>query len=110
MVFAREQWLALQHLREDTACAPDIHLHVVLLPGEHDFRGSVVPRRYIASHLWILNASQAEVADFEVAVLVDKDVGRLQVAVYHTGGVHIFKAALLNVRLRKQTSDKIAEY
>lgn len=42
MVLSREERLALEHLGEDTACAPDIHLHVVLLPGEHDLWGSVV--------------------------------------------------------------------
>ena len=43
MVLAREERLSLQHLCKDAAGAPNINLDVVLLPGEHDLRGTVVP-------------------------------------------------------------------
>ena len=55
MVLAGEKGLPLKHLREDAPSAPDIHLHIVLLPGEHDLGGSVVPRGDVASHLGVLN-------------------------------------------------------
>ena len=54
VVFAREQRFTLKHLRKDTARAPDVDLHVVLLPREHDFRSAVVSCRDIAGHLRVL--------------------------------------------------------
>lgn len=95
VVFSGEQWLALQHLCKDAACAPDIHLHVVLLPCKHDFGGSVVPRGDIARHLRILYARQTKIANLQIAVLIDKNVARLQVTVNNAGGVYIFQSALL---------------
>lgn len=74
MVFAREQRLALQHLRKNTPCTPDIHFHIVLLPCEHDLGRPVVSRGDIACHLGILYTRQAEVADFEIAILVYENV------------------------------------
>ena len=94
MVFAREQRLALQHLGKDAACAPDVDLDIVLLPREHDLGCSVVPCRDIARHLGILYTRKSKVANLEIAVLVDQNVARLQVAVDHTGGVDIFQSAL----------------
>lgn len=67
---------------------------VVLLPREHDLGGSVVARRDVARHLRVGEAREAEVADLEVAVLVDEDVGRLEVAVDDAGRVHVLEAAL----------------
>jgi hypothetical protein len=49
------------------------------LPGQHDFRCSVIPGRHIARHLRVLQPRQAKVADLEIAVLVDEDVGRFLV-------------------------------
>lgn len=94
MVLAGKEGLSFQHLGEDTACTPNIHLDVVLLPSEHDLRSSVVSGRHIAGHLRILNTGQAKVANFQVAVLVDKDVARLQVTVDHTGGMNVFQSTL----------------
>lgn len=94
VILAREEGLALEHLGEDAAGTPDIDLDVVLLPGEHDFGGAVVTSRDIASHLRILDTRKAEIANLQVAVLVDQDVAGLQVTVDDTGGVDVFEAAL----------------
>ena len=94
MVFSWEQWLALEHLSEDAAGAPDVHLNIVFLPCEHDLGGAVVASRDIAGHLRVLDTGETEVADLEVAVFVDEDVGGLEVAVYDTSGVDVFEAAL----------------
>lgn len=94
VVLAREQRLALQHLCEDTTGAPDIHLHVVLLPCEHDLGSPVVSRRDVSGHLGILDAREAEVADLEVAVLIDQDVAGLEIAMDDACGVNIFQATL----------------
>lgn len=103
MVLAGEEGLALEHLGENAASAPDVHLHIVLLPGEHDLGGSVISGRDVAGHLRVLNTCKTEVANFQVAVLVNKDVGRLEVTVDDTSGVDIFQTTLrtLVMRLRK---------
>ena len=94
MVLSREERLALKDLGEDTSCTPDINLNIVLLPCEHDLRGSVVSGRYVTRHLGILYTGETEVANLEIAVLVDEDVAGLQVAVHNTSGVDIFQATL----------------
>lgn len=94
VILAREEGFALEHLGEDAAGAPDVHLDVVLLPREHDLGGAVIPRRNVARHLWILNSGQAKVADLQIAILVNQDVARLQVTVDHAGRMYIFEAAL----------------
>lgn len=91
MVLSGEEWLALKHLREDAASAPDINLDIVLLPCEHDLRGAVVSSRDITGHLGILNTCQTEVADLQVAVLVNQNITRFQVAVDDACGVNVFK-------------------
>ena len=85
MIFAGEQWFALQHLGEDATRAPDIYLDVVFLPCKHDLRSSIVPRRHVAGHLRVLDTGKTKVADFEVTVLVDEDVGGFKIAVNHAG-------------------------
>ena len=91
VVLAREQGLSLDHLGEDAARGPDIHLDVVLLPCEHDLGCAVVTRRDVAGHLRILDTREAEIADLEVAVLVDQDVAGLEVAVDDARGVHVLE-------------------
>lgn len=76
VVLSREERLALEHLGENASCTPDINLNIVLLPCEHDLRGSVVSGRYVTRHLGILYTGETEVANLEIAVLVDEDVGR----------------------------------
>lgn len=93
MILPREQRLPLQHLGKDAARAPDIDLDVVLLPRQHDLGRAVVARRDVARHLRVLDAREPEVADLEVAVLVDEDVGGLEVAVHDAGAVDVFEAA-----------------
>ena len=90
MVLAREQRLSFKHLGEYTARTPDINFDIILLPGEHDFRCPIVSCGDIASHLRILDTSQAKVAYFKIAVLIDKDVAWFQVSVDHASRVHIF--------------------
>ncbi len=95
MVFPREQRLALKHFRENTTSAPYIYFDIVLLPGKHDFWCSVVARRDIAGHLRVLNAGQSKVANFEVAILVHKDVAGLEIAMDDPSRVDVLQAALL---------------
>ena len=81
VIFSREQWLALQHLREDAARTPDINLHIVLLPCEHNLWRSVVSRGDISGHLGILNTRETEIADLQVAILVYENVAGLEISV-----------------------------
>lgn len=92
MVLAGEERLALEHLSENAAGTPDVDLYVVLLPSEHNLRGTIVSGRDVTGHLGILNACQTEVADLKIAVLVDQDIARLQIAVHNAGGVDVLKA------------------
>jgi hypothetical protein len=85
MVLSWEKRLALEHLSEDAAGAPDVDLDVVLLPRKHNLRRAVVSRRDIAGHLRILNASEAKIADLQVAILVDENVAGLQISVDDAG-------------------------
>lgn len=94
MVLAGEQRLALEHLGKDTSNTPDINFNIVLLPGEHDFRSSVVSRRDIAGHLGVLNTGQTEVANLQIAILVDQNVAGLQVTVDNASRVDVLQSAL----------------
>lgn len=94
MARAREQRSALQHFSKNACRAPDIHLARVRLPGEHDLRRAIVPRRDVAGHLRFLQTGQAEIADFEVAVLVDENVAWLEVAMDEASRMDVFQSAL----------------
>lgn len=48
-------------------------------PIEHDLGCPVPSRSDVARHLVLRGSGQAEVQDLQLAVLVDRDVGRLQV-------------------------------
>ena len=94
VILAREEWFAFQHFCKYAPSAPDIHFDIVLLPGQHDLWRPVVPRRNIAGHLRILDSRQAEIANLEVAILVDQDVAGLKISVHHTSRMHVFQAPL----------------
>jgi hypothetical protein len=94
VVLSGEKGLALEHFSEDAACAPDVYLDVVLLPREHDLRCSVVSRRDIAGHLRVLDTGKAKVANLQIAVLVDENVGGFEVTVDNAGGVDVFQTTL----------------
>jgi len=44
--------------------------------------------------LWILDTGKTEVADLEIAVFIDEDVTRLQIAMDDTRRVDIFETTL----------------
>ena len=94
VILSREQWLALQHLCEDASCTPDINLHVVLLPCEHNLRRSVVSRGDISGHLGILDTRESEIANLQVAVLVYENVAGLEISVDDSCRVDIFQTPL----------------
>ena len=97
MVLAWEKRLALKHLCKDAACAPDINLHIVLLPREHNLGRAVVSGRDITGHLRVLNTGETKVADFQIAVFVDENVAGLEIAMDDTGRVNIFQSTLSQV-------------
>ena len=99
MVFAGKEWFALHHLGKDTASTPNIDFDIVFLPGKHDFGGTIVPCRYVARHLWILQASESKVTDFEITILVHKDVGGLEISMHDASRVNVFKPSLNRVSL-----------
>ena len=96
-VFAREQGLAAQHLSKDTADAPDINRLCILLEGEHDLGSTVPSSGNVFGHETRVvicrggRASKTEIADFEITVSIQEEVGRLEVSVQNVGGVHSFQ-------------------
>ena len=97
MIFAGEEWLAFQHLRENAARAPNVHLDVVFLPCKHDLWSAIVSSGNVAGHLRILDSSKAKVANFEVAVFVDQDIAGLEISVDDAGAVNVFQTSLENM-------------
>jgi hypothetical protein len=72
----------------------------VVLEAEHDLGRAVPPRRDILSHVPSIllrvdreAARQAKIANLELAIGIDEQVARLQVAVQHVGRVDILEAA-----------------
>ncbi len=96
VILSREQRLALQHLCKDAPRTPDVNLHIIFLPCKHDLRSSVVSRRDISGHLRILNTGETEVADLEIAVLIDEDVARLEIAMDDTCRMDILETPLFH--------------
>jgi hypothetical protein len=96
MVLAGEKRLSIEHLGKDASSAPNVDLDVVFLPCEHDFGSAVVSCGDVASHLGILNSSEAKIANLEIAVFVDQNVAGLEITVDDAGRVDILEAALEN--------------
>ena len=67
--------------------------NVILLPSQHNPRRAIVPRRDVPRHLRVLDPCQSKVADLQVAILVDEDVRRLEIAVHYAGRVDVLEAA-----------------
>lgn len=76
MVLSWKQRLSFQHLGKNASGTPDVDLYIVFLPGEHDLWGTVVSCRDITRHLRILNPCKTEIADLQIAILVDEDITR----------------------------------
>ena len=98
-VLAREQRLAAEHLGENAADGPDVDGLGVLLEGQHDF-GSTIPAsgnvfRHEARVVLLrrCRAGQTKIANLEIAVGIQQEVGGLQVAMEHVGRVHRFQSA-----------------
>lgn len=94
MILSGKQRLAFEHLCENTSRTPNINFHIVFLPSKHDLWCSVVSCRDISGHLRILNTSETEIADLEIAVLVDKNVAGLEITMNNPCGVNIFQSTL----------------
>ena len=93
-ILSWEEWLSTQHLRQNTSHGPDINGLSVLLESQHDLRRTVPSRGNILGHETAVvflrggRASKSEIANLQVAVGVQQQVRRLQVAVENVGGVH----------------------
>ena len=74
-----EERLSREHLCHDAADGPDVDGQGVVHPVQHDLRRAVPPRRHVASHLVLGRAREAKVEDAQLAVLVHRDVGGLQI-------------------------------
>mmetsp|Transcript_10540 Transcript_10540/g.20264 ORF Transcript_10540/g.20264 Transcript_10540/m.20264 type:complete len:203 (+) Transcript_10540:3852-4460(+) len=80
VVFTWEKRGSSNQLCEDAADAPHVDLLTILTGTQDDFRGAVPPCNYIFSQVHcfsVVPSRQAEVADFEVAVLVEEEIAWL---------------------------------
>ena len=96
VVIARKQRSPAKKLREDAANGPDVEGVRVVRRVEDDFGRSVPSGDDVLGQRGrglLVAASQTEVADFEVAVLVEQEVAGLEVAVDDVGGVDVEAAA-----------------
>lgn len=71
------------------------------MPSQHDLGCTVVTGRDVTGHLRVLDSSKTKVANLEITVFVDENVGRLEVTVDDTGRVDVFETAL-GVSARKE--------
>jgi hypothetical protein len=94
MILSREKWFSFQHFGENATSTPNINLDIILLPCKHDFGSSVVSGGDITSHLWILNTGKTEIANLQVTVFVDEDVGGFEITMNDTCRVNVFEATL----------------
>jgi hypothetical protein len=104
MIFTREERLPFQHLSEDTASAPNINFNVIFLPSKHDLWSTVISGRHVSRHLRVLNPGQAEVADFEIAVFIDKDIAGFQVSMNDTCRMDVLQTALYMIGLANRST------
>ena len=74
-VVAREEWEEREHLEEDAANAPVVHLVVVVAVSHQTLGRTVPPGRYVLSErrLRVHPATRAEVSQLDLLVL-DQDV------------------------------------
>mmetsp|Transcript_8403 Transcript_8403/g.20962 ORF Transcript_8403/g.20962 Transcript_8403/m.20962 type:complete len:271 (-) Transcript_8403:490-1302(-) len=93
LVLAGEDGLAHQQLGKDGAHAPHVHLGPVLLRAQQQL-GRAVPQRDDAVGEprvlpLLVRARQPKVSQLHDALVVDQDVGSLEVAVQHALAVHV---------------------
>lgn len=81
-VLSWEQGLSFQHFSKDTASTPDINSDIILLPSQHDLGCTIISGGYVTCHLRILDTSKTEIANLEIAVLVDEDVAWFLLRMY----------------------------
>jgi hypothetical protein len=94
MVLSWEEWLSRQHLRHDATSTPQVNRDIVRSPIKHYFRRSIIPCRNIARHTIILDTSKSKVANLEIAVLINENIARFEIAMNNTSRVDKFQAAL----------------
>ena len=109
VVLAREQRLAEVHLRKNAADRPHVDRLRILRERKHDLRGAVPACGNVLREIGIflrgggvggcaacggvcLETGKPEVADLEVALLVDQEVGRLKVAMDDAAAVKVLDA------------------
>ena len=99
IVLAGKERLVVEHLGEYAADAPHVYGLVVALRVEHDLGRAIPARRHVLGEktgvvvVRIGDARQAEVAYLQVAVGVEQQVARLEVAMQHICRVNELEAA-----------------
>ena len=94
MVLPGKQGLSREHLGENAPGTPEVYLHAVSLPCQHDFRCSIIACRHIAGHLMFLHSCEPKIAYLQVAILVNQNIARLEVPMDNAGGVDVLQTTL----------------
>lgn len=93
-ILSREQWLPVEHFSQDTSHAPNVNGLGILLEREHDFRSTVPSSGDVFGHEAgiVLGRSgrtcESKVADFEIAIGIQKKIRGLEVTMEDVCGVH----------------------
>jgi hypothetical protein len=98
-VFTREKGFATQHLRKDAANTPHIDSFCVFFERQHDLGCTIPSSSDIFSHESRVvfgrscGSGETEVTDFEVAVGIEKKIGRFQVTMQNICRMHGLQCA-----------------
>ena len=94
VVTSWEERFATEELAKDAANGPDVDGGAVHLLADEKLGGTVPAGDDVLGleAKFAIFAGEAEVADFEVAVGIEEEVGGLEVAMEHMGGVDILEA------------------
>jgi hypothetical protein len=124
VVHAWEQRLATAHLAQDASNRPQIHRRRVALRQKHDFWCSIPAGDHVLRErglrygscfvlrLWHVTTRKTEVTDFDLAVLAQENVARLQIAMRHTCGMQVGQAPqdLAGHRLHMSFGELLARF
>lgn len=105
VIVAREVRFPSKQLGKDATDGPNIDRLGILMARQHNLRSAVPPRDHIfrqqqrvaglANHLLVAQhaSGQTKVTDLEVAVGIDEQIRRLEVAVQHVGRMDVLESA-----------------
>lgn len=99
VILAWEERLPTKHLRKDATHTPNVNSFGVFLEGKHNLGGAIPPSRNVLRHEARVvfytgsAASKTKVANLEITVGIEEEIGGFQVAMKNIGAVHGLEGA-----------------